>query len=255
MKQAAAFAELRKDLGLALDVRIEKNGQPLALVDRASLVDALIAVAGFLHRVERLTRYSFQFNELASVLSDLDRGAMHPILTPKRNRSGSPPDPTDVLCAQGRVAFAVEMLVRANLHEEKRTRREEKILRHASIGRRNGSTKKVGTPRERATKQVAEKIASQFSSLRKFVSNRSRSTTLANSIKNWHDKFSFDQIDNPEAREMYRSLLGALKSIEKSKSFSPAKLKQFAASHLRQTSKIRLMTRDDVFSSKDWHSG
>jgi hypothetical protein len=253
MKQAAAFAELRKDLGLALNARIIQNGQPLALVDRASLVDALIAVAGFLHRVERLTRYSFQFNELASVLSDLDRGAMHPILTPKRNRSGSPPDPTDVLCAQGRVAFAIEMLVRANLHPKRRTRSEEKILRRASIGRgRKASTKKEGTPRERETKQVAKQVANQFSSLRKFVSKRSRSTTLANSIKNWHDKFSFDQIDNPEAREMYRSLLGALKSIEKSKSFSPAKLRKFAASHLRQTSKIRLMTRDDAFSSKDW---
>src|SRR5260370_22579122 len=91
MKQTQAIEELKRNLSLALDDAIKANRQPLSLVDRASVVDALVAIAGFLHGLDGLTRFAFQFNELASVLSDLDGGAMHPILTPKRTGRGSPP--------------------------------------------------------------------------------------------------------------------------------------------------------------------
>lgn len=234
MEYTEAIEELQEDLSRALGAKIEQNGHALELVDRASLVNALVAISGFLYKLEGLNHFHFQFNELASALADLDRGAQHVILAPKRNGRGRPPDPTDLLCAQGRVAFAVEMLVRARMYDNS--------VRPGGARKRSGRGRpRIGKPtRETVVQRSAREVATRFPSLRYLVSKGAPSRTLAGSIKNWHDKFSFDQVDNSEARAMYADLLEKLREIEESETFSPADLERFAIDHACATSKIRL---------------
>ncbi len=233
MGYAEAIEQLQEHLSFALDAKIEQNGQALSLVDRASLVDALVAVSGFLYSADGLRRFHFQFNELASALADLDRGAQHPILRPKRiGGRRRPPDPTDLLCAQGRVAFAIEMLVRARMYGQETDR--------AGSNKRPGPGRPRSGESTRATiiKDCAQTVANRFPCLRHLVSKGARSQTLAGSIKYWHSKFYDDQVENPEARDMYLDLKEKLKEMEESDAFSPANLEYFAFEHLRATSKV-----------------
>lgn len=149
------------------------NGRHLWLVERDGIIEALVSIAVFLSRIDGLAAYSHQFNELASIFEDLQRGTVHPITKPAKRNSRSV-ERTDILCAQARVAIAIALL------------------------------RKAGMTVDEAAKLAAKK----HPTLKRLIPRQNhRSAPLWAAIANWHDKFVAKRVKNEEAQQLYDDLV------------------------------------------------
>jgi len=212
-----AIAELHHNLGVAFGGASKKQ-EELWPVGRNGLVTGLIALALFCERLDRFDRYTHVFDEFSSMLSDLDYGILHPLLTP-RGRKGSqhrPQEPSDMWCSRCRVAIAVKYLM--------------------STGQNKS--------------EIAKKIArvQKYRGL-KWLVDQSKRATLTSSIISWHARFSKGSIKNQEARDLYRTFMHLLSSSRKQNTLSTKWLERMADRQLTLAAMFKPITKEEVLSS------
>lgn len=115
--------------------------------ERERYINALSAVVTFLHNVGMPHEVMRPYNDLALMLSDLDKWKVHPVLQkPEGGPKGSPGDTADTWIARSRISLAVLAFVAADRSVEDAARRVAEGMREAvSKARREG--RRDGQPR------------------------------------------------------------------------------------------------------------
>lgn len=213
-----AIAELHHNLGVSFN-RASKKQEELWPADRNGLAMGLIALALFCERLDRFDQYTHVFDEFSSMLSDLDYGIVHPLLTPK-GRKGSlhrPQEPTDIWCSRCRVAIAVKYLIIAGQKKS----------------------------------DIADRIAHahEYRGLKWLVHQGNRRAKLTSSIVTWYEEFSKGGVKNQEARDLYRTFMHLLGSAQKQKTLSTRWLEWMAHRQLTLATRFKPVTEQEVLSS------
>lgn len=217
-KLLSAIKELHHNLGTAFNDTGERATE-LWPVSRNGLVHGLVAIALFCRRLDGFDRYAPVFNEFSSVLSDLDYGIEHSLLTQKERKGSQhrPSDSTDIWCARCRVAIAIKYLISAG---QKKTDIVANITR-----------------------------AKKYRDLKWLVQEQTRRAKLSSSIVTWYEEFSKGGVKNQEARDLYRTFMHLLNALRRQKKLTKPWLESMANRQLVLAAGFKPITKDEVLRS------
>lgn len=155
-------------------------GTPLR--DRKRYVQALFALADFMHHAGFARGTIDNFNELGLALWELERGTVRHFLTPKKSRN-RPIDPGDIWLARAHVAAALDLAVRDGETAQTASEHIEKAFGFMQPILSPTSDDFAGTVRKWRADFLGEKImdrrSSRVFSERHFLEQHARLTILS----------------------------------------------------------------------------
>jgi hypothetical protein len=183
-----ALKKLHRNVARAFDQ--EPDGNPVN--ERERYAAALDSVAQYFSSVAGRP-IADRFFELASAISDLNKGTVHPLLR-KVRPDNRPADPSQLWRARARVALGLEALLRSDLNRS----------------------------------DAAAKIASQYSSIANLAGVKAKDSKLQTIVFGWRRELKAGRVKNFEASELFAEGIKRIDQMASPRGYREFAIRQFA---------------------------